>query len=87
MPGIARLAFGTQNIVGTITSLSPSLPLSLSLFVPFFPSLALWLSLHLRAMVVSLWPASCGHEPQLPLTRARGPEGSQMESFISHILF
>lgn len=51
----------------------------LSLTIPFSsspfssPSVPLWLSLHLRAMLAALNTGSCGQEPHLPLTRAGAP--------------
>lgn len=99
MAEVECLAHGKYSVYGRscyiIIPLSPPhLCLSLHLsHVPFafshssFPSLPLWLSLDLRAVLAALRPGSCSQEPYLPLARAGGPcEEDQRESFISHLL-
>lgn len=100
MAEVECLAHGNHSVHGRSCyhhsylcfSLSPSLFLSLSLMslspfpLPSLPSLPLWLSFDLRAMLAALRPGSCGQEPHLPLPRAGPSEEEQRESFISHFL-
>lgn len=96
MAEVEGLAHGKYSVCGRSCYhySSVSLSLSLHLFhVPLsfprssFPSLPLWLSLDLRALLAALRPGSCSQEPHLPLARAGGPdEEDQRESFISHFL-
>ena len=88
-----RYMVGATTIIPISLFLSLSFSLSLSLsHVPFSfalsfsPSLPLWLSLDLRAMLAALRPGSCGQELHLPLLRADPNEEDQRESFISHLL-
>ena len=88
-----RYMVGAATIIpiSVFFSLSPSLSFSLShvpfSFSPSFsPSLPLWLSFDLRAMLAALRPGSCGQEPHLPLPRAGPSEEDRRESFISHFL-
>lgn len=68
-----------RYMVGAATIIPISVSLSLMSLSPFplpsLPSLPLWLSFDLRAMLAALRPGSCGQDPHLPLLRAGPSEG------------